>query len=66
VREPPAERQERQRRVPDDVVGKRLDQAENELEGMGIQFSHETLNGEETILPFGRECARPRRQRENL
>jgi hypothetical protein len=37
-------------KVPGDLVGKTLPQAESELEGLGIQFSHETINGDAVIL----------------
>jgi outer membrane biosynthesis protein TonB len=37
-------------KVPGDLVGKTLPQAESELEGSGIQFSHETINGDAVIL----------------
>jgi hypothetical protein len=38
------------KKVPGDVVGKALPAAESELEGLGIQFSHETNNGDAVIL----------------
>jgi TolA-binding protein len=37
-------------KVPGNLVGKTLPQAESELEGSGIQFSHETINGDAVIL----------------
>jgi outer membrane biosynthesis protein TonB len=38
------------KKVPSDLVGKALPQAESELEGLGIQFSHETINGDAVII----------------
>jgi hypothetical protein len=38
------------KKVPGDLVGKALPAAESELEGLGIQFSHVTINGDAVIL----------------